>query len=57
MGINNCHIGPFVPYLDDGRKLYITILHSDTSTVDGTMLFISYVISYNISAIFALCHT
>ena len=57
MGINNCHIRPFIPYLDDGRKLYFTILHSDTLTVDGAMIFISYAISYNTSAIFALCDT
>ena len=38
MEVNNCHIRLFIPYLDDGGKLYITILHSDTLTGDGTMI-------------------
>ena len=29
----------FLPYLDDGGKLYFTILPSDTLTVDGTLIF------------------
>ena len=45
----------FLPYLDDGGKLYFTILPSDTLTVDGTLIFISHTISYNISKIYALC--
>ena len=56
-GGENLPYKAFLPYLDDGGKLYFTILHSDTLTVDGAMIFISYAISYTTSAIYALCDT